>query len=170
MGVNPHRALLALLLGFLVVAVAAAGYALGKSTAPSASEADVARSASSRDAFLSYQAEAFSAGQSQGRRAGESRGNIDGRRAGTQAGKGAGADKADEKLAAIQAEEEAAAAAAAQAAASPEDLCASSIDEPGVYGQCLDANGQDPGAPLTDYCALHPEIVATAGFCPSLNE
>lgn len=146
----------------VVVALGVGGYVVGESAAPSTGEADDARRSAYETAENAAKRTAFGASRHRGAKEGLLEGEQSGAEKGLQAG------SKDGKAAA--AEEVAAAAAALEAAATPEALCADSIGDPGAYAQCLEAEGQDPGAPLTDYCAANPEIEAQAGFCPSLNE
>jgi hypothetical protein len=84
----------------LVGALAAAGYAMGSSSAPGSSEAKAAR----RDAFRDDYTRSLRAAKSQARRrgvkAGISRGHSEGERAGLLAGNRAGKAEADQQVAA----------------------------------------------------------------------
>jgi hypothetical protein len=148
-----------IVIGLLVVAgLGVGGYFIGQARAPSDAEALEARQEAEAEAEQAAEAEAFDRGREEGLAEGRSSGESRGSRAGKLAGESdAGAEAAE-------------ATEATETAATPEDLCADSIGDPSAYGQCLEQEGQDPGAPLTDYCAAHPEIVAQAGYCPSLNE
>jgi hypothetical protein len=150
----------------LVAAAGAVGYALGSEAAPGEADAASAYQLAYEQNLDGVQDEAAARAHEEGLASGVQRGKTLGSQDGASAGAGDGERKAEDRLVEIEVAE----AAAAAAAATPEDTCRHLIDNPDAYGVCLQDEGQDPGAPLTDYCAANPEIVAMAGYCPSLNE
>ena len=158
-------------MALFVVLLGAVGYAVGAAGAPSDSEVAQVEQAARLAAQPSARREAYESSFIKAEAKGMSKGEESGRQDGAAQGADAGSAAVEDRLAAIeQREAEEAAAEAAAAMPTPEAQCASLLNSPGDYGTCLEGAGQDPGAPLTDYCAAHPEVVAAAGFCPSLNE
>ena len=150
-------------IGVLIAAgLGVGGYFVGKGQAPTVTEAVEARLEAETQAAQAAEEQTFARSRDRGQEKGLATGRASGEIKGSRAGRLEG--EADASAEAAEAAEP------TEAAATPEDLCAGSIGDPGVYGQCLEQEGQDPGAPLNDYCAAHPEIVADAGYCPSLNE
>jgi pyruvate/2-oxoglutarate dehydrogenase complex dihydrolipoamide acyltransferase (E2) component len=154
----------------LVVALGTLGYLVGASKAPSAAEAARAQAAARASAAQTARVQAYKRGLARGLKLGFEQGQDEGQRAGESQGGSVGTVDVKSRLAQIEQQQAAEAAAQAAAAQTPEQQCASLLNTPDAYGLCLESAGQDPAAPLTDYCAAHPEIVASAGFCPSLNE
>jgi hypothetical protein len=144
----------------LIVALGAGAYAVGQSESPTAADAAAARRLAFKAGFEQSQRIAEDRGRAQGMTAGLHEGRRDGEAAGNDDGSRSGSGDAASEIESVQ----------PVTPATPEEACAGSINDPGAYGLCLEQNGQDPGAPLTDYCTANPEIVASAGFCPSLNE
>lgn len=164
-GVSGRRFIVGLVALIVLVAAIAGGYVLGESDAPSETEAQRAATAAQADSARRSETEAIQRGKERGDRAGLAAGQRSGRRSGTRRGGAEGVTAVENE----QAKEQQAEADRAAAAQTPEDKCRGSLNEPQAYGECLEGAGQDPGAPLNDYCAAHPEVTE-AGFCPSLNE
>lgn len=149
-----------------IAGAAVCGYLVGEGEAPNAEDAVAAERSAYEENLEEARIRAADGTRKDGLEAGLERGRELGVRSGHSDGTRAGSKRAAARAEAA----EAAAAAAAAAAATPEDLCRHLLGSPGEYGICLENEGQDPGAPLTDYCAAHPDIEAQSGFCPSLNE
>jgi hypothetical protein len=138
-------------------AITAGGYAVGNSSAPTAAEANVARTlaaarAEGRAALLSH-----ARSERRGRQTGLRGGRAAALRGGRQAGSDAGQAKAEQKASEIAAAQAAAAAEEAAAAAAASAIparCQGIAPDSRAYTMCLTASGfpdsPDPTAPDTN--------------------